>query len=205
MSDLTEALERFDYWLWDYYPNIFKSLPKGLTLEEIEEDAQSLLFDLPKEIQELYQWKNGGPPLFYSHFCPEGLVFYSLSKAVQITHELTGSEYVGNFLERKQINNAFFMFRSFERWLHFADCSDDEVSPILLLTDDPHLRISYTSLTSMVLTAVECYEKNILDFTDFGIELNNLEEYISILKKHNSGDDLVRKQYGIKLPLQGYE
>jgi cell wall assembly regulator SMI1 len=50
MSDLTEALERLDYWLWDYYPNIFKSLPKGLTPEEIEEEAQSLLFDSPIQI-----------------------------------------------------------------------------------------------------------------------------------------------------------
>lgn len=46
MSELTEALEQLDYWLYDNEPEIFDSLPSGLSSEEIDEQSYSLMFNM---------------------------------------------------------------------------------------------------------------------------------------------------------------
>lgn len=46
MSVLTEALERFEYWLWHNHPEVADSLPSGLTIEEINDMAKALPFSL---------------------------------------------------------------------------------------------------------------------------------------------------------------
>ncbi|BAY81092.1 PBS lyase HEAT-like repeat protein [Calothrix parasitica NIES-267] len=69
MSALTEALKRFEHWLWNNHPKRANSLPSGLTSEEINYMAQSLPFSLSEEIKELYQWSNG---------CSTGLVTLSI-------------------------------------------------------------------------------------------------------------------------------
>ena len=55
MSVLINALERFEYWLWNNHPKIANSLSSVLTSEEINNMAQSLPFSLSSEIKELYQ------------------------------------------------------------------------------------------------------------------------------------------------------
>ena len=55
MSVLINALERFEYWLWNNHPKVANSLSSGLTSEEINNMAQSLPFSLSEEIKELYQ------------------------------------------------------------------------------------------------------------------------------------------------------
>ena len=63
---------------------------------------------------------------------------------------------------------CFYMFPEFERWVHFAVCDEEEKSSILVVTDDPCTRFAYASITSMVLTTVECYEKEIVIFGEYG-------------------------------------
>ena len=46
MSVLIEALERFEYWLWQNHPDIAGSLNPGLTIEEINDMAKALPFSL---------------------------------------------------------------------------------------------------------------------------------------------------------------
>jgi SMI1 / KNR4 family (SUKH-1) len=197
MSDLQKALEQFDYWLWDYYPDIFESLLPGLTAEQIEEEVESLPFDLSEEVREFYQWKNGCSNLFYSDYIGR-ITLLPLDESIKLTHELTGGGIFDDLLEQKQIHNAFFMFRSRERWLHFVECRDEETSPILLLSDDLYLRLAFTSLTSMILTAIECYEKEIFGFTEFGdININDQEAYLSIFTKNNSEEEFIRHKYGV--------
>lgn len=201
MSELKEALEQLDYWLYDNEPEIFDSLPSGLSSEQIDEQSYSLMFDLSTEVRELYQWRNGGRPLFYSIYCPEGLSYFPLDTAVRQTHNTGG--YIDIFLEKKQIEHAFFMFREFERWIHFVDCRQEEYSPIFCMTDDSSLRLAYTNITAMVLTTVECYEKGHLTFNRFGsLQLNDKKEYKNILLKNCVEQDGIYQGHSIELPLQ---
>jgi hypothetical protein len=201
MSELKEALEQLDYWLYDNKPEIFDSLPSGLSSEEIDEQSYSLMFDLSTEIRELYQWRNGGGLLFYSIYGSEGLAYFPLNAAVRQTHD-TGA-HIDNFLEKKQIENAFFMFREFERWIHFVDCSQEGYSPIFCMTDDSYLRLAYTNITAMVLTSIECYEGGHVTFNRFGgLQLNDEKGYKNILLKNCVEQDSVYQHYSVDKPLQ---
>jgi hypothetical protein len=201
MSELKESLEKLDYWLFDNYPDLFESLSPGLTNEQIEEECEQLSFEISEEVREFYQWKNGANNIFYSPYLGAEVFVFPFHKAVDLTIDLTGGGYVSDVIESKQINSAFFMFSEFERWLHFVDCLDRNVSPVLILTEDSYVGLAHTSLTSMVLTTVECYEKEVLAFNEFGYpHLNNREEYVSILLKHNLEQDILCKHYGVKPP-----
>jgi SMI1 / KNR4 family (SUKH-1) len=176
----------------------------GLTLEEIEEKTQDLPFQLSGEVKELYQWRNGGASLFFSNYLKsEGLYLFSLEKAIEFTRELKTVSIVTEVLEQNQITHALCIFRDFEGWLPFLDCCHEYTSPVLVTTDDQSLRFDYTSLTNMVLTAVECYEREILTFNQFGgihldKDIKQERAYMSVFKKNNPDYDLVRQQYGYK-------
>lgn len=161
MSVLTEALERFEYWLWKNHPEIADSLPPGLTIEEINDIAKALPFSLSKEIKELYQWRNGSSGIFGTlNYSDEGLGFMSLEKAIDLTYEC---EHITEWVNLP----CFYMFPEYERWVHFAVCDEEETSSILVVTDDPCTRLSYTTITSMVLTTLECYEKEVIKLGDY--------------------------------------
>lgn len=168
MSVLIEALERFEYWLWQNHPDIAGSLNPGLTIEEINDMAKALPFSLSREIKELYQWKNGSRGIFGTlDYSDEGLGFVSLERAIDLTYEC---EHITESVNLP----CFYMFPEYERWVHFAVCDEEETSSILVVTDDPYTRLSYTSITSMVLTTIEGYEREIIVLGDYRrAEFNN--------------------------------
>ncbi|BAY87151.1 putative esterase [Calothrix parasitica NIES-267] len=62
MSDLTNALNRIFNWLEKHPSEKYASvdvLQPRLSYEEIERRVADLAFELPEEVYELYQWKNG--------------------------------------------------------------------------------------------------------------------------------------------------
>jgi hypothetical protein len=199
MSELKEALEQLDYWLFDNYPDLFESLSPGLTTEDIQEECESRLIEISEEIRDFYCWKNGANRIFYSTYHGEELAVLPFYKAIDFTIDMTGGGYVTRLLESKQIDidSVFFMFRDFEDWIHFVDCRDRNTSPVLILSDDDHIRLTHTSLTSMVLTTLECYEAEVLTFNNLGyVHVNNMEDYRTIFAKYNANQDDIRKRYG---------
>lgn len=60
MSTLTDALEFIAEWVEKNMPDHPAVMNPGLTLEEIQLLTNNLPFQLPCEIYELYQWRNGG-------------------------------------------------------------------------------------------------------------------------------------------------
>jgi hypothetical protein len=206
MTDLTKALKELEYWLWLNHPNICSPLLPGLTDKQIDKECERLLSDIPEEVRDFYRWRNGASKIFYSTHHGEELPVLPLGKAVDLTIDVTGGGNITRQLESKQINNAFFMFRGFECWYHFIDCRDRNKSPVLILSDDDHIRLTHTSLLNLVLTTLECYEKEVLIFNKIGyVHLsnntedypsNNIEDYRSIFMKYNADSDDIRKQYG---------
>ena len=216
MSVLINALERFEYWLWNNHPKIANSLSSGLTSEEINNMAQSLPFSLSEEIKELYQWSNGCSRglVTLSSYCDEIIGFMPLDKAIETTYD---AEHITEHLNIP----CFYMFPEYERWIHFAVCDEKETSPILVVTDDSCTRFTYSNITSMVLTTIECYEKGIIIFSEYRTEFNHsltdeslniesdeLDEYLDakeefekILNKNNSmfNQQAIRQKYNIEI------
>ncbi|WP_375510108.1 SMI1/KNR4 family protein [uncultured Nostoc sp.] len=92
MSLLTDALDRIINWLQQNKPSYASSLQPGLTYEEIEKKVKNLPFSLPREVYELYQWRNG------MRICKgekiaqffHGYTFLSLENAIDEYNHLMG-------------------------------------------------------------------------------------------------------------------
>ncbi|BAY13188.1 hypothetical protein [Calothrix sp. NIES-2098] len=162
MTVLTETLEQLEYWLWQHHPDLAASLNPGLTSQEIDNTIRNLPIQITQEIRELYQWTNGSSLFVTPCHLDEALALISLEKAIQYSYYDNVSEVVR---ERVKIPNLV-MFWEFERWVHFAVCDQREASPILVITDDDYTRLAYSSLTSMVLTTLECYQREIFKIRD---------------------------------------
>ncbi|MCU0536412.1 MAG: hypothetical protein MUD14_21195 [Hydrococcus sp. Prado102] len=207
MTVLTETLEQLEYWLWQNYPDLATSLNPGLTFEEIENLVQDLPVQITTEIREFYQWANGCG-LFATPFFHEPLGIMPLEKAIQYSYDESEkvSEIVMQLVELPIPN--LVMFWEFERWIHFAVCDGNESSPILVVTDDYYTRLAYSSLTSMALTTLECYEKEIFKIEKgwktpriFDGSLALVEEFNSIRKRNNAAfnSNSIRELYNIKI------
>lgn len=59
MGTLIEALERIMNWLTEHQPKYAASFLPGLKYDEIQTMEAEFGFQLPEEIYELYQWRNG--------------------------------------------------------------------------------------------------------------------------------------------------
>ncbi len=58
-SELTNALDRILKWIEQYKPWYVNYLQPGLSRGEIENLVRDLPIQLPEEVYELYQWRNG--------------------------------------------------------------------------------------------------------------------------------------------------
>lgn len=172
MSALTEALERIFNWLKQHPSDKYASvevLEPGLTYEEIEERVTELPFRLPKEVYELYQWRNGtcyGEEDFAGFF--DGLAFISLESALQKYNELI--EYANEWAEKNWCDpneiwslNWFPLFYKEvdheDYYIVICDQEEKETLPVLFRQSEaPELLTQYTSLTNMMLTIAEYYE-----------------------------------------------
>ncbi|VEP15930.1 putative PBS lyase HEAT-like repeat protein [Hyella patelloides LEGE 07179] len=169
MSVLVETLDRCLKVLKDNHHNAALNLQVGLSLEKIEDTTNLLLYKIPQEIQELYQWRNGMKygGIFYS---PYGgtLTFHSLEKAVEKSFSFNGFELIGESIHVEELH----LFSSIDRWFPFAAWDKEEKTPIFTVTDDYSVRIAYTSLTNMMLVHAECYEKGLFTFEYSGREVS---------------------------------
>jgi hypothetical protein len=195
MTGLIEALEQLEYWLWQNHPGLAGSIVPGLTTEEVDDLLGELPSQVTQEIREFYQWTNGsGIFLTPCHF-DEPLRIMPLKTAIQYTSESN------SFLEQRINIPKLVMFWESERWLHLAICGETEANPILVITDDDFTRLAYSSLTSMVLTNLECYQKEIIkiEIRDSWIRLKlddepSRKEFNAIRNRNNQAFELASFQ-----------
>jgi hypothetical protein len=195
MTGLIEALEQLEYWLWQNHPGLANSMVPGLTTEEIDDLLGELSGQVTQEIREFYQWTNGSEIFVTPCHFDEPLRIMPLKTAIQYTSE------ANSFLEQRISIPKLIMFWEFERWLHLAICDETEASPILVITDDDHTRLAYSNLTSMVLTNLECYQKEIIkiEIRDSWVRLKlddepSRKEFNAIRNRNNQAFDLVSFQ-----------
>ncbi|MBN3898905.1 MAG: hypothetical protein HWQ41_27630 [Nostoc sp. NOS(2021)] len=179
MSPLTEALDRIFNWLQQNNPEAISYLQPGLTYTEIQEMANKFSVFLPKEVYELYQWRNGCSNRLTFIF--DSFEFLTLEKALrfyQVGSQSEPSLFPLFFSEAYLKYCQIVLQENFENHsIIFSDAKEyDLVKP------------GYTSLTSMMLTIAECYENGAYDLV-YDDELNdfirNTQKINEIYCKYN--------------------
>ncbi|MEC4988928.1 MAG: hypothetical protein SAJ37_09285, partial [Oscillatoria sp. PMC 1068.18] len=164
MSQLTQALEVILKWNSKHYPLTVTNLNPGLSYAEIKTITKNWSIQIPTEIYELYQWRNGVGD--GSKSCEFAGIFdcWGFLPLQDITVEKQPG--IDEYEARYKINyphnslNLFFGFEWFYKgyavisekgkikWIEFGEVIDGGWEII------DH----YNSLTSMMLTIAECYE-----------------------------------------------
>lgn len=205
MTVLTETLDRLEYWLWQNHPGVAESLEPGLTSEEIDNQFKDIPVQITQEIKELYQWTNGCTT-FFSPWQNETLGWMSLEKAIQYSYYQPYVASECEFIVENLEVPTFVMFGEFEELIHFAVCDGDNLSPILVTSDDNCIRLAYSSINSMALTTLECYEQEIIhvDYAQGSLSIPNesLREEFNFIRKRNNAifnSESIRERYNIDL------
>jgi len=160
MFVLTDALNRILNWLLHNDPKAASSLQPGLTRTEINELVKCLPFQLPEEVYELYQWRNGCQPE------QEFLIFHrmellSIQKAIKYSEINRLSEEIYKLYD----SHTFPLFYSIPDLTCGEIVIDRDVKNYQIIFSDIKeyglFKLGYTNLTSMMLTIAECYEEGI--------------------------------------------
>jgi hypothetical protein len=145
MSKLTELLTQIDRWVWQYSPCAAVMSP-GLSLSEIQVKIDSLPFELPSEVIELYQWRNGGKYSFLP--CPEG--GYDLQNFLSLDDAISRSQ----DLNQDEATYSFPLF-SLEDILYWTPVSSDKHELAVIYYRDNSSGPDYPSLTAMMQKEIE--------------------------------------------------
>lgn len=200
MSLLTDALNQIMSWRQRFTPEAAALLMPGLTDAEIETLVQDLPIDLPPEIYELYRWSNGSladdrldnsrrnnhPYIFLAKNA--GFALLPLQIAVERYKE--AARFMARFdrapsedLNRLELFFPYFM-NEVGGYIVF-DESREAYPIVLMYHKDGEVYSRYTSLTSMMLTLAETYEKAYF-FDEEGCVIVDLKKMERIWRKHNS-------------------
>lgn len=169
MSNLTDALEVITGWLEQNQPELFASLQPGLSISEIKSQVQVLLpAQLPAEVYELYQWKNGtlreGNPIRVQVDgvvceCDEGY-FYTSSGIGRVLEAFAALyfrplEFVG--VLRNDEVTLLDIFSKHEA--SFVRCNDQKqtTSPLLYSEEEYYYGVLYPSVTNLFLELAEAF------------------------------------------------
>lgn len=204
-SQLTNALNRILGWIEQHRSYYVKYLQPGLSKDEIDNLVKDLPFQLPSEIYDLYQWRNGalhsGENLYDKGliFKP-GWSFRPLQEVVKICLEnINKQKYLKiHFMhfsnwkfsrEKFDILPIFYTiryydidcYRSGNLWIN----REKGLNPVIFndFEEGENVLNKYSSITSMMLTIAECYEDGIYDKYIFG---KYYESENKIWQKYNS-------------------
>ena len=152
MSLVIETLGKIEKWLQLNCPSVASFPYPGLTNGQIEELTKNLPFKLPKEVQELYTWKNGtrhGDGFFPFH------VFYSLEESLGFNHNI-----VDYWDEAQSMSLHSLVLFSENKSFFFTvgSCEEKESSPIWVMHMGDEPVICFQSLASLLLMMAECYK-----------------------------------------------
>ncbi len=189
MTELTQSLDRILAWLQQNDPKSASGFRPGLSSEEISIKLQQLPFKVSREVQELYQWRNGDTK------CSRAFVFHwllPLEHALEISQEHVNSEVLIDL--RLECDEPHYLFPLFEFDTEFfavlgqEKCSD--TAPIFHITEccEVSTKPVFNSLTGMMKALAEGYETGVYSVDpDLGVKITNKKQFGKIRHKHNPG------------------
>jgi hypothetical protein len=196
MSDLTDALGRILNWLEQHRLSDISFLQPGLSNAEIDELVVDLPLRLPKDIWELYQWKNGTRIIgdYWEFSCIfENWSFYPLQFVIDgfrdkiERYKKIVPEPIFEY-ERLNALNIFFCSELTDTGYVLINEKTQETSPVIFHSckgGDCSPIIKYPSLTSMMLSIAECCE-NAYGVNTNGDLILDCERALQIWHKYNS-------------------
>jgi|GEM_PF-573515 len=176
---------------------VLRYLKDGISKEKIEAafKEKNIQLQLPEEALELYNWKNGVPAFIEEDEPIIGeLELFTLG--VYTSFELSLDTYISHILKSDFFTPSMFpLFESGGGELFLLECNpiSPEYKKILMFTlHDPvfvePVESKYDSLESLLLTVLECYQKGIYFFSEFGgkrvFDIQRLSE-VEVATKHN--------------------
>lgn len=191
MSELRDSLEKILVWQQKNRPEYASQLQPGLTEEEIEEKLKDIPFRLPKEVYQLYQWRNGST---FDYFLPgAGFLFLPLERAIEeynLNAEInsTNVEYYGHDDDWNRYYFPIF-FEGIEIFFVIGNDKQQEKSPVIyyFIEDGSH-DVFCSSLTKMIQVIAECYDTGAYYLTEKAEEQNLVEDEVKVaqvLGKYN--------------------
>jgi hypothetical protein len=184
---LIDSLERILGWLPNNFPSYATGFLPGLSNDEIEERVTNLPFKLPKEVYDLYNWRNGTDSeagIFVYHY------LWDLDTVLEISSGINNSE--GLFLP-EGVSKSNYLLPIFEfEGEYFAvlvDSSEVETAPVYhICGEGGGTNLAFNSLTTMMLTIAESYETGVYQVDSASSFLEwNLEKFRLIRHKYNPG------------------
>lgn len=162
MSQLFNALERIMTWLEEHLSEHAQSFLPGLNSEQIDKLLLPITTSIPEEIYEIYRWRNGRktfPPI--NGVFPDIYDFFPLDEVVETYKHINIPPNEGGFLEEKFSNIRFVPFLGY---LDPGTCAyvigeSNNISLIVSFFEAEGPTEYYDSLTSMMLSIAECYER----------------------------------------------
>lgn len=193
MSQLTQALNLILRIQEKFNTPAVINLNPGITRTEIENITKNWSIQLPNEIYELYQWRNGVGG--GSKTCEPGGLFeiWAFEPLQNISIEKQPSSYEYPLDTSFYSLNIFFSYESCfkgyivfnnkaeTQWVELVDTVDGFCERMLQYTPFYY----YTNLTSMILTVAESYEKAYFQDSQGNWNINK-EIYKKIWYKYNS-------------------
>jgi hypothetical protein len=149
MARLTDLLNQINDWIEANNPGAWNNvhLDPGLSRDQIQSFCEGESFSFPKEVIELFQWRNGGNGGFFvsahGHYDEQG--FYSLSEGLGY-----GEDWSQEYSPDKNIL-ALFSHEDAYWWTELPNSPQDH-APIYI-SDEPDFAMSsptYPSLTAML-------------------------------------------------------
>jgi hypothetical protein len=184
MSELTNVLNNILVRQIERNPEFESILLPGLSRQEILQITQDIPCQIPEELIQLYEWRNGMNRHAYENFIP-CFEFESIEYAIDT-------------------NN-----RDCDNWLPIMNC-DGNAHLIVMLGDNTDLspiwcrdlelgvyEQCFDSLTKMFQTIEMCFDKNLYlwNETSEHLESLNYERYCQVHKENNPNSALMRNYY----------
>ncbi|MDY7015559.1 MAG: HEAT repeat domain-containing protein, partial [Cyanobacteriota bacterium] len=200
MTILQEALENFLNWLQQHRPEYAAYLKPGLTCEQIRQQVEILPFQLPHEVFQLYQWRNGTE---LDYFLPY-YYFLPLEEAIEQYHvqatmlrqqkEQLEQYYPQATMPRDPCNslNLYWFpifYEPIEQLFVVGHDEQRDSSPVIYyFGEDGSSNIFCSNLTTMILTMADCYKTGAYYYMENPNRVLLEEDTIEvarILRQHN--------------------
>ena len=145
-------------WLQEHKSHYASTFLPGLSREEIEATVADLPGQIPEEVYELYQWRNGTPEEDIETVAYPYLGFIPLEEAVQACKALVELNRDDELVVFEGKSLFPFFCSNGEYCSVILDSQQQEQSLVLDIGAECDVSIIYKSLTSMMVTLAECCE-----------------------------------------------
>ena len=177
--ELKDALRLIRHWHQKSESRLLEGLQPSLGRQETVARLEKINCKPPEEYLILYEWHNGssdrGPLLWYHNFMP---IERALAERERML-ELLGPSWKPTWLPVFEFEGEYY----------FIDCLPDSGAALpvyYFFLEEPEITYAYVNLTSMMKTAKELMESNVVALhSDFSFDDKGIDKIYEVYRRHN--------------------